>query len=183
MRRVRGGFGGVMGSKNLKAVAVRGTGSVTVARPKELMEINHHIHRLFNRKPARGNPYEPEQKNFKYNAWGGGCGRGKLTLLPGELLNLYADPASGYEQKPDGCFCCPVSCRARVKGPDITSGVALCAQAYMYLESMVHEPERSYSTVTWHAAKLANLYDINAYELMAIIPWLADCYREQLITV
>jgi aldehyde:ferredoxin oxidoreductase len=32
-----GGFGAVMGSKNLKAIAVRGTGGVKVARPKDLL--------------------------------------------------------------------------------------------------------------------------------------------------
>ena len=178
----QGGFGGVMGSKNLKAIAVRGTGSVPVARPKALMEITHHIHKLFARKPSHGNPYEPEENDFKYNIWGGGYGRGSLSLLAGELLDLCQNPSSGYSQTPDGCFACPVSCRSRVKGPDITPGVAFCAQSYMYLESMVHQPEKGYSKVTWQAAKLGDRYGINAYELMAIVPWLADCYREKLIT-
>ena len=168
----QGGFGGVMGSKNLKAVAVRGTGSVKVARPKELAKITHDIQTLFSRRSVKGNPYEPEEKDFKYNVWGGGYGRGSLTLLPGELLDLCNDTSSGYSQNPDGCFACPVGCRSRVKGPDITSGVALCAQSYMYLESMVHEPEKGYSKITWQAAKLADLLGINSYELMAIIPWL-----------
>jgi aldehyde:ferredoxin oxidoreductase len=178
----QGGFGGVMGSKNLKAIAVRGTGSVPVARPKALAEITHHIHRLFARKPSQSNPYEPEEKDFKYNVWGGGYGRGSLSLLGGELLDLCQNPSSGFSQTPDGCFACPVSCRSRVKGPDITPGVAFCAQSYMYLESMVHQPEKGYSKITWQAAKLGDLYGINAYELMAIIPWLADCHREKLIT-
>ena len=34
----QGGFGAAMGSKNLKAIAVRGNGEVTIARPKEFME-------------------------------------------------------------------------------------------------------------------------------------------------
>jgi len=178
----QGGFGGVMGSKNLKAIAVRGTGSVAVARPKDLMEIIHTVQRLFSRKPFRGNPYQPEEKDFKYNIWGGGYGRGSLSLLPGELLDLCSDPSSGYSQNPDGCFACPVSCRSHVKGPDIINGVAFCAQSYMYLETMVHQPEKGYSKITWQAAKLADLLGINAYELMAIIPWLSDCYREKLIT-
>jgi aldehyde:ferredoxin oxidoreductase len=178
----QGGFGGVMGSKNLKAIAVRGTGSVTAARPKELMEITHHIQRLFSRKSLKSNPYQPEDKGFKFNIWGGGYGRGSLSLLPGELLDLCNEPSSGYSQTPDGCFACPVSCRSHVKGPDITNGIAFCAQSYMYLESMVHQPEKGYSKITWQAAKLADLYGINAYELMAIIPWLSDCYREKLIT-
>jgi aldehyde:ferredoxin oxidoreductase len=178
----QGGFGGLMGSKNLKAIAVRGTGTVTVAKPKELMETSYHIQKLFSRKPLNSNPYLPEEKGFKYNIWGGGYGRGSLSLLPGEVLDLCQDPSSGYSQTPDGCFACPVSCRSRVKGPDITTGVAFCAQSYMYLESMVDKPEKGYSKVTWQAAKLADLYGINAYELMAIIPWLSDCYREKLIT-
>ena len=33
-----GGFGAVMGSKNLKAIAVRGSGGIKVARPKELLD-------------------------------------------------------------------------------------------------------------------------------------------------
>jgi aldehyde:ferredoxin oxidoreductase len=178
----QGGFGGVMGSKNLKAIAVRGTGSVAVARPKTLTQTTRHIHKLFARKPAKNNPYEPEEKGFKYNIWGGGYGRGSLSLLPGELHDLCQDSSSGYAQTPDGCFACPVSCRSRVKGPGITGGVAFCAQSYMYLESMIHQPEKGYSKITWQAAKLADLLGINAYELMAIIPWLADCYREKLIT-
>jgi hypothetical protein len=102
--------------------------------------------------------HQPEEKGFKYNIWGGGYGRGSLSLLAGELLDLCNDPSSGYSQTPDGCFACPVSCRSRVKGPDITPGVAFCAQSYMYLESMVHQPEKGYSKVTWQAAKLGDLY-------------------------
>ena len=34
-----GGFGGVFGSKNLKAISVVGTGSVEIAHPEELMEV------------------------------------------------------------------------------------------------------------------------------------------------
>ena len=75
-----------------------------------------------------------------------------------------------------------MSCRSRVKGPGITPGVAFCAQSYMYLESMVHQPEKGYSKVTWQAAKLGDLFGVNAYDLMAIIPWLSDCFREKLIT-
>jgi len=178
----QGGFGGVMGSKNLKAIAVRGTGSVPVAKPEALMDVTTYIQNSFVRRAARGDPYEPEEKGFKFNIWGGGYGRGSLTLLPGELLDLCQDPSSGYRQVPDGCFACPIACRSRVTGPDITPGVALCVQAYMYMESMVYRPEKGYSKVSWQAAKLADLLGVNAYDLMAIIPWLADCFRENVLT-
>ncbi|UCG06005.1 MAG: hypothetical protein JSV83_19145 [Desulfobacterales bacterium] len=175
------GFGGVMGSKNLKAIVVRGTGSVRVAKPDKLADITRSIHHLFARKPASNDPFKPAQAGFKYNIWGGKP-RGALTLFYGELLDLCNNPTSGYTQIPDGCYACPIACRTRVKGPDITNGVALCAQSFMYMESLVLQPEKGYSKITWQAAKLADLYGINAYDLMAIIPWLGDCYREGVLT-
>jgi aldehyde:ferredoxin oxidoreductase len=55
----QGGYGGVMGSKNLKALAVRGTGSVKVAKPKELMELTRYAGSLFSRPSKPGSPLEP----------------------------------------------------------------------------------------------------------------------------
>jgi len=46
-----GGFGAVMGSKNLKAIAVLGTGSPAVARPSELKELNQRAVHLNQRDP------------------------------------------------------------------------------------------------------------------------------------
>lgn len=46
------GTGAVMGSKMLKAIAVRGTGPVAVAKPRELMDLWFHCFRLLNRKPG-----------------------------------------------------------------------------------------------------------------------------------
>ena len=59
------GFGAVWGSKNLKAIAIQGTGSVPVARPKELWEevrrsgtytISPNIGPLLNRKGLKPRP-------------------------------------------------------------------------------------------------------------------------------
>ena len=55
-----GGFGAVMGSKNLKAVAVLGTGSPLVARPEELKELNKLTIHLNKRDPLHA-PFPEEQ--------------------------------------------------------------------------------------------------------------------------
>jgi aldehyde:ferredoxin oxidoreductase len=44
------GFGAVMGSKNLKAIAVKGTGTVKTAHPEMLKQINKEIHSLIKGK-------------------------------------------------------------------------------------------------------------------------------------
>ncbi len=41
-----GGFGAVMGSKKLKAIAVKGTGKIATAEPEKLAELNRHIRQL-----------------------------------------------------------------------------------------------------------------------------------------
>ncbi len=175
------GFGGVMGSKNLKAVVIRGTGAVNVAHPEKLMNLTSEIQQLFSRKSLGSDPYKPSEKDFKFNIWGGGHHRGGLSMFEGELKRLCDDPKTLYHGTPDGCYACPVSCRSRVSGPDITNGVALCAQAFMYMESILREPKKGYSKVTWEAAKLADLNGINAYEVQAIVPWLSSCYSDGLL--
>ncbi len=55
-----GGFGAVMGSKNLKAIAVVGTGFPTVSDPEGLKALNKITIQL-NKKDTSFNPYPPDQ--------------------------------------------------------------------------------------------------------------------------
>ena len=55
-----GGFGAVMGAKNLKAVAVMGTGNPMVAHPEELKDLNRLSVHLNERDPMF-NPYPEDQ--------------------------------------------------------------------------------------------------------------------------
>jgi aldehyde:ferredoxin oxidoreductase len=55
-----GGFGAVMGSKNLKAIAALGTGSPLVAKPEELKELNRLAVHLNQRDPLLA-PFPEEQ--------------------------------------------------------------------------------------------------------------------------
>jgi aldehyde:ferredoxin oxidoreductase len=48
----RTGMGAVMGSKNLKAIAVRATGSVAVARPDEFLDLSLQINNEIRKHPA-----------------------------------------------------------------------------------------------------------------------------------
>jgi len=48
----RTGMGAVMGSKNLKAIAVRGSGGIRVARPKEFLDLSIKINNEIREHPA-----------------------------------------------------------------------------------------------------------------------------------
>ena len=103
-----GGFGAVMGSKNLKAIAVRGTGCVTVAKPMELIDLYDHFARLATCKPGEGrrNPV----RYMKYYT-------SSLELPEGQEVDEVDDSAMGEEianglakKWSSSCFACPVGC-------------------------------------------------------------------------
>jgi len=55
-----GGFGSILGAKNLKAIAVKGTQSPLVFDPEALKELNHLTIKL-NKRDISFNPYPPDQ--------------------------------------------------------------------------------------------------------------------------
>jgi len=124
----KGGLGAVMGSKNLKAVAVRGTGAVKIARPAEFFEQVKHAYKKLSASPflrmfrEQGTLFLVRSASEWHalstrNAQSGYFeGWEKLTSEAFE---------SQYAVKHRGCFACPVSCSHyyRVKdGPYATHG-------------------------------------------------------------
>ncbi|MFC2072873.1 aldehyde ferredoxin oxidoreductase family protein [Chloroflexota bacterium] len=111
----KGGMGAVMGSKNLKAVAVRGTGSVKIAKPKEFFQtVKHRYERLMAL---------PVQQEFRET--------GTLRAIRGHAYThglTTRNAQSGYfegwekitseafhshpaiKRKHKGCSACPISC-------------------------------------------------------------------------
>ena len=119
----RGGAGAVMGSKNLKAIAVRGTGSVKVADPESLARIAEEVYAELAQHPkARlrrqfGTPEMVESTN-NFGYWA------TRNFTTGYFEE--ADRLTGPEFKEkvfigdNSCYACPVACgkvSAVTKGP------------------------------------------------------------------
>lgn len=111
----RGGTGAVMGTKNLKAIAVRGTGGVTSARPQEMMDAILRIRDQLAAHPVTGTglkAYGTEILVNIVNEVGG------LPLRNGRDGAFYdkADDISGetlaqkYLLRSKGCFGCSIAC-------------------------------------------------------------------------
>ena len=70
----RGGAGAVMGSKNLKAIAVRGTGAVEVAKPRELATLAEEVIRDLRKHPTAQHPGRADARGSVTGSKGGnGC--------------------------------------------------------------------------------------------------------------
>jgi aldehyde:ferredoxin oxidoreductase len=117
----RGGLGAVMGSKNLKAVAVRGTGAVRVYDPKALWAESQGIVKRAIKKGYLGSRW----KNGAYGAFrrwadaGAQITRNAQTGVFPEVVNI--DGSAFNERARIGiraCCSCPMPCWTRFVVPD-----------------------------------------------------------------
>ena len=118
----RGGLGAVMGSKKLKAVAVRGTGSVKVAEPKKFMESCIDVRAKLKAHPVSGAGLAAYGTNvlvniinaagaFPTHNWQQSV-FDEADATGGETL------ADKYLIKNKGCFGCSIGCGRVTRIPD-----------------------------------------------------------------
>ncbi|MGD8793238.1 MAG: aldehyde ferredoxin oxidoreductase C-terminal domain-containing protein, partial [Anaerolineae bacterium] len=145
----QGGFGGVWGAKNLKAISVIGTGSIEIADPNALLEA-----RIW----AKGygvNVDDPAQAlgNYPFSGNPGFAG--------------YYPP--GTAARAQGCLACHKSCRGRTASSHGNESQCLEFLYYSAYDSAAHGAA---TDTTLLAADLVNKYGINDYPLHAAIRWL-----------
>ncbi|MBI4332662.1 MAG: aldehyde ferredoxin oxidoreductase family protein [Chloroflexi bacterium] len=109
----RSGSGAVMGAMKLKGIAVRGTGTVSIARPKEFQEaVKEARERLLTADGARKMPGGPPEARRESLERGSLPARNYQTgVLPGWLETRGQDVARKYVTGQDGtCYACPIPC-------------------------------------------------------------------------
>jgi aldehyde:ferredoxin oxidoreductase len=139
----QGGFGGVMGSKNLKAIVVRGTGVVAVAKPDKVLELTRAI----------------IEENKKMN-WLRLMFRTPYTA-PQETKDVFARK---YFKKHYGCYGCPLQCHSIHCIPGIGLCGASCAN-WLWAPTFSTDPKE-----VWEANLLSQRLGINTFEVMGGIP-------------
>ena len=137
-----GGIGGVMGSKNLKAIGVRGTGSVRIAGSREEWEkvIKLHLSLLgANNQHVVPNSPQPWAEHYNPGSrwmasvgrrWGaadpnidtGACEPHNLNRIAYRTNNaafFLGDKAWQYTVRGNGCTACPIRCHTMLKVPSV----------------------------------------------------------------
>lgn len=109
----RTGVGAVMGSKKLKAIAVRGTGAVEIAEPDKFMEIVHETLEKIYDDPAYpslsyyGTPFLVDLAYIS----GGLATRNNQTGIFEKYEEISAETFDEkYRVKSESCFGCPIHC-------------------------------------------------------------------------
>jgi aldehyde:ferredoxin oxidoreductase len=145
------GFGAVFGSKNLKAVVVKGSGDISVADKESLVKLTRYLNSI-NKRIHMAIPPQIS-----------GTGHGDLLEVVGK----------------GSCFKCGSTCGRNVyrygKRDDLT-GMRRCQSIEYYLPWRYGKNNEPIDTL-FDAPTLANDYSLDTFELENIVRWLFACYK------
>ncbi|MFC1944910.1 aldehyde ferredoxin oxidoreductase N-terminal domain-containing protein [Chloroflexota bacterium] len=148
-----GGFGAVMGSKRLKAIAVSGSSKVAAANPEMLQHLTGYIRESTSGGPilltTLGPPVHPPGPNMRRQPCYGCSGNG-----------------------------CP---RLTYEAVDGTKGKFMCGSALLYQE-LAHRYYGEWTEVPFYANKLCDNYGLDTLGVAATIGWLGKCHRTGILT-
>ncbi len=155
----QGGFGAVMGSKNLKAVVVRGTNGASVAKKKELVDFVRDM-REFQPGPLGSTPLSKgalswtekhiDPKDINKQA------------LRFDQTKSCAPWLNEYHIKAQSCYSCPQGCYAYMNVPGMGGGQVSCTQWYY---SWLGNKDKA----TYLANQLANKLGVDTFEMFPMI--------------
>lgn len=186
----RCGLGAVMGSKNLKAVAVRGSQSCEPAHPEKLRDLSRAIHgRMLEQQSMK-------PKEFQISWLGTAMAtdlfapQGNLPVknyslgdFPEGVANLGGRPyVEKLNAKPWPCRYCVIKCHNRCeveegefaytgKGPEYESF------AMMGFNLMISDQE-----AVAYAGELANIYSMDTISLGSVLAWAMESYEKGVLT-
>jgi aldehyde:ferredoxin oxidoreductase len=175
----RKGLGAVMGSKNLKAIAVRGTRGLKIKEPEALLK----AYERFFREITQGRAYA-----FARMLHTEGISR---QIAEGYVYAYGADvpeevPPSPmitflkrYMVKPLGCAFCPIQCHQNFSVPEIGNGGANCVNYFGLIYGQLYG-QRDLHT-WWEKTLLSNRYGLDSLIIESIGGFLMELYEEGVI--
>jgi aldehyde:ferredoxin oxidoreductase len=182
----RGGSGAVMGSKNLKGIAVRGTGDATVADPDAFMEVA-----LAARRALRADEY-CWTRSFEFGTAQGIIGSNEGGTLPhhnfqdGRLADAYklsGEYVSEKYARPEACSACVFHCGrfARVKsGP--YAGTFTGGPEYETLASLGSKCGTTDTAAIIKAGELCNILGMDTISAGSLVSFAMECTERGLLS-
>ncbi len=182
----RTGMGCVMGSKNLKAVAARGTMDIKIAHPVDALDFNKKfIDQITSAKVSQiqgslGTPFiwgatncwgGVRTRNFQYNQME------YADEIEPEAIDDIATQTTGPHHM-TGCFGCQVHCRAKYKIPTGRyAGKYDEGPEYTSLGAFGGEPDCKSAETVLTGNHLVNQYGVDNLEIGSIISWAMELYE------
>jgi aldehyde:ferredoxin oxidoreductase len=181
----RGGMGAVMGSKNLKAIAVRGTGSVVVPNMLRVYNTAVRINELFATTPAvQGlSGYGTPRNVAAMNEGGILPTRNWQTETFKGMKNITGEVMREQVVKGDrACFACSINCTKYSVVPKGPYQSVINGADYETIYAFGSICEVDNIEVLCKADELCDYYGIDLISTGLCIGWAMECYEKGIFT-
>ncbi|MFC2072220.1 aldehyde ferredoxin oxidoreductase family protein [Chloroflexota bacterium] len=181
----RSGTGAILGSKKLKAIAVRGTMDIKIAHPVEALEYNKKIIDLITSSKVN----QTQGRFGTAFIWGSTNTQGLVRVRNFQLNQLEdADDVETESLDEDvfgmaGCFGCQVHCRAKHIIPEGKyAGVYEEGPEYTAQGAFAGEPGCRNKLTILEGNHLSNIYGLDLLETGSLISWAMELYEKGILT-
>jgi benzoyl-CoA reductase subunit BamB len=188
----RGGIGAVMGDKGVKAIAVRGTKDIHVARPAEYMELCNEVLEYIkfrNENPipgvmpilaGLGSPQEMAVHDEKWHTenfmWGNSRTRRK-DFWNDEIARKWTHTMESARTRLISCYNCPMKCGATLSLPGLPTYMMKCFSKLTYTMAAYSDLEFGL-----RIAQRATEYGVDGFSTPQVMAFALELYEDKILT-
>jgi benzoyl-CoA reductase subunit BamB len=183
----RGGIGAVMGDKGVKAIAVRGTKDVHVARPAEFMGLCNEVLQYIREREGKpipgvmpilaglGSPQEMKLIDEEWHTtnfmWGNSRTRRK-DFWTKEIEQKWAETQEHVRKRLISCYNCPMKCGAIISAPGIANYMMKCFTKLTYAMAAYSDLDFGFKI-----AQRATEYGVDGFSAPQVMAFALELYE------
>jgi len=186
------GIGAVMGDKRLKAIAVRGTKDVNIARPAEFIELCNEVLKYIKVRETKpipgvmpilaglGSPQEMKIVDEEWHTtnfmWGNSRTRRK-DFWNKEIEQKWRETQESVRTRLISCYNCPMKCGATISVPGISTYMMKCFSKLTYTMAAYSDLDFGFKI-----AQRATEYGVDAYSAPQVMAFALELYEDGILT-
>ena len=188
----RGGIGAVMGDKGLKAIAVRGTGDVNIARPADYLELCNEVLEYIKFREENpipgvmpilaglGSPQEMKVHDEKWHTenfmWGNSRVRRK-GFWNEDIEKEWTETMENARTRLISCHNCPLKCGATISMPGLPTYMMKCFTKLTYTMAAMSDLDFGL-----RIAQRATEYGVDGYSTPQVMAFALELYENGILT-
>jgi aldehyde:ferredoxin oxidoreductase len=186
------GLGAVMGDKGIKAIAVRGTKDINLARPDEFIELCNEVLKYIRAREEKpvpgvmpilaglGSPQEMKLVDEKWHtenfAWGNARVRNK-EFWTQEVEEKWKETQLNVRTRLISCYNCPMKCGAIISVPGISTYMMKCFSKLTYTMAAFSDLDFGF-----RIAQRATEYGVDGFSTPQAMAFAVELYEAGILT-
>ena len=186
------GLGAVMGDKGIKAIAVRGTKDINLARPDEFMELCNEVLQYIRAREEKpvpgvmpilaglGSPQEMKLIDEKWHtenfSWGNARVRNK-EFWTQEVEEKWKEAQLNVRTRLISCYNCPMKCAAIISVPGISTYMMKCFSKLTYTMAAFSGLDFGF-----RIAQRATEYGVDGFSTPQVMAFAVELYEAGILT-